>query len=131
MVDVVNVSFPGGKKVAAEVDGHKVLTDQPVASGGENAGPPPLMLFLMSLAACAGAYALAFCEARGISTDGMSLTMKCEWSPEEHRYTRVVIELETPPDFPEKYRKAIARAMEQCTVKRCILNPPEFETVVK
>ena len=30
-------------------------------------------------------------------------------------------------EFPEKYKGAIIKAMDLCTVKKHILNPPEFE----
>ncbi len=124
-IDLARVSFPGGKKVAVELDGHVVMTDQRPPSG-EGSAPEPLSLFVASIAACAGAYAQGFCHARGLSMDGMELVMKSEWNPELHRYTRMDIELKVPPDFPEKYHKAIVRAMNMCTVKRCILTPPEF-----
>ena len=32
-----------------------------------------------------------------------------------------------PPGFPEKYRTAIERAVDHCTVKKHILEPPRFE----
>ena len=37
------------------------------------------------------------------------------------------VELILPEGFPEKYRGAIVKAMDQCVVKQHILNPPEFE----
>jgi ribosomal protein S12 methylthiotransferase accessory factor len=40
---------------------------------------------------------------------------------------RLIIHL--PPGFPEKYRRAIIRATNQCSVKRAILDPPEFDVV--
>jgi len=126
-VDVIDVKFPGGKKVTTVVDGHEVPTDQPEGSGGDNSAPQPLSLFLVSLATCAGAYAQEFCRARNLSMDGMKLTMRSVWDSDQHRYTKMSIELKTPEGFPEKYRRAIVRAMNLCTVKRCILNPPEFE----
>ncbi len=126
-IDVVDVKFPGGKRVTAVVDGHEVPTDQPERSGGENSAPQPLSLFLVSLATCAGTYAQEFCRARNISTEGMSLRMHCVWDSDQHRYTKMSLELTLPRDFPEKYRRAIVRAMNLCTVKRCLFNPPEFE----
>ncbi|NOY81237.1 MAG: osmotically inducible protein OsmC [Kiritimatiellaeota bacterium] len=126
-IDVVDVSFPGGKKITAIVDGHVVQTDQPERAGGENSAPQPLSLFLVSLATCAGTYAQEFCHARKIATEGMKLTVRCVWDSDQHRYTGIKFELALPKDFPEKYRRAIVRAMNLCTVKRCILDPPEFE----
>jgi len=128
-VDIAKVAFPGGKKVDVELDGHLIRTDQRKPHG-EGTAPEPLSLFVASIAACAGAYAQGFCQARGISMEGMELVMKSEWDPGEHRYTRMDIELKVPEEFPEKYHRAIIRAMNMCTVKRCILAPPEFSVRV-
>ena len=40
------------------------------------------------------------------------------------------IDLKVPEGFPPKYRKAIIKAMDQCVVKKHILEPPEFEMSV-
>ncbi len=31
-----------------------------------------------------------------------------------------------PPEFPKKYKSAVIRAAELCTVKRNIIDPPKF-----
>jgi ribosomal protein S12 methylthiotransferase accessory factor len=36
----------------------------------------------------------------------------------------VTIDLELPPGFPDKYRDAVVRAMDQCKVKRQLEHPP-------
>ncbi len=41
---------------------------------------------------------------------------------------RIVVE--PPPGFPDKYRRALVRAIDQCAVKRHILEPPEFEVEI-
>jgi ribosomal protein S12 methylthiotransferase accessory factor len=126
MQKVIDVSFPGGKKVAAAIGGHTILTDQPADDGGEGAAPAPFALFLVSLATCAGYYALQFCLSRGIPTGGMSLKTACTFDEQARRYVSVEFSLSLPPGFPEKYREAIVRAMDSCAVKKHILNPPKF-----
>jgi len=42
------VTFPGGKRVDAQVGGHVVRTDQPVQGGGEDSAPTPFALFAAS-----------------------------------------------------------------------------------
>lgn len=118
------VTFPGGVAVDTTIDGHTIHTDQP-APHGAGSGPSPFELFLASLATCAGFYALRFCQERGIATDGLRVTLTPE--RETKRLTAVRIEITTPPGFPEKYREAIVRAVDQCAVKRAILEPPAFE----
>ena len=39
---------------------------------------------------------------------------------------KIVINIQLPPEFPEKYRPAIIRAAEMCTVKRTLATPQEI-----
>jgi len=51
---VMEIRFPGGKKVEALFDGFTVNTDQSVADGGAGSAPSPLDLFLTSIVTCTG-----------------------------------------------------------------------------
>ncbi|MBW1817842.1 MAG: OsmC family protein [Deltaproteobacteria bacterium] len=124
---VLDVGFPGGKKVDAKGGPYHIETDQAVAAGGEASAPEPFVLFLGSIATCAGIYALDFCNARKIDIDGMSLSMTCEWNEENKRYDKFAIDLKLPAGFPDKYTNAIIRAMDLCGVKKHIIDPPAFE----
>jgi ribosomal protein S12 methylthiotransferase accessory factor len=41
--------------------------------------------------------------------------------------SKIAININVPPDFPEKYLDAVVRVAEQCAVKKTIMNPPAFE----
>ncbi len=131
MSSEMTVGFPGGKKVTAHYDGFDIATDQGVDSGGEGTAPEPFDFFLASLATCAGYYVLKFCESRGISTDDISLHQSWERN-EDKKLVRIDIRIQIPPEFPEKYHKALVRAANTCTVKKALADPPEIttETVV-
>lgn len=124
-----HVSFPGGVRVDASYRGNVVHTDQPPPLG-ENTAVSPFDLFFASIATCMGFYALRFCQERNLPTDGMGLTLTPERDPERKRVRTVRVALTPPDGFPEKYRSAIVRAMEQCAVKKAIAEPPEFELSV-
>lgn len=125
----MEISFPGGTAVDARFKGHTVRTDQPERAGGRDTGPSPFDLFLASLGTCTGYYAARFCELKGIDPRRLSLSLETVRDAERKRLGKVHVELKLPPDFPEKYRKAIVRAADQCAVKRHILEPPELEVV--
>ena len=127
----IRVSFPGGLKVDAEYKGFVIKTDQPIYQGGEETAPAPFDLFLTSIATCAGYYVLAFCQERGIPTDKAAVVMRTEKNPETKMIARISIELLLPPEFPEKYKNAVIRAVDQCTVKAHILKPPAFSIEAK
>jgi ribosomal protein S12 methylthiotransferase accessory factor len=123
----MDIRFPGGLEVEALHAGFTILTDQPAAQGGAGAAPTPFDLFLASVGTCAGLYALRFCQQRNLDTEGLSLKVTPEHADGGKRVSRIAIEITLPPVFPEKYREAILRAVDQCKVKRHILEPPAFE----
>jgi len=127
MSSEMTVSFPGGKRVTAHYEGFVIATDQGAESGGDGSAPEPFDYFLASLATCAGYYVLKFCESRGIATDGVSLHQS--WRRDSgNRLERIDIRIQVPPEFPDKYHRALIRAAETCSVKKAILDPPEITT---
>ena len=123
----MEVSFPGGMRVEAVHEGFRVATDQPASHGGDGTAPSPFDLFLVSIGTCAGFYALRFCQQRSLDTSGLSLTVTPHEDPKVKRVVRIRIDIALPIQFPERYREAIVRAVEQCSVKRHLLDPPRFE----
>ena len=122
----LSISFPGGVAVDATLDGHTVHTDQP-RPHGDDAAMSPFDLFLASIGTCMGFYALRFCQERGISTDGLALTLDSVRDEERKRVATLKIALRLPRDFPEKYKEPMRRAVDHCSVKRHLLEPPAFE----
>src|SRR5205085_8661862 len=47
------ITFPGGKRVDADLNGRSIPTDQPAAVGGEGTAPEPFALFAASIGTCA------------------------------------------------------------------------------
>jgi len=126
MKRTIDVSFNGGKKMEARVGDKTVVTDLPPEMGGNGTAMEPFTLFMTSIATCAGLYALNFCETRKIPIENMALKMHYELNPKNKRCETLTIDLKLPNGFPEKYKNAILRAMDLCTVKGHMLNPPEF-----
>jgi putative redox protein len=125
----MKINFPGGLRVNACFGSHTVLTDQRTAEGGEDSAPSPFALFLASLGTCTGYYVLRFCRQRGLPTDGIQLTQRTEADPGGKMVSRVVVDIHLPADFPIKYRNAVIKAAEQCTVKKHLECPPQIEVI--
>ena len=117
------IDFPGGARVDAHVGPFTIATDQPP----DDTAPSPFTLFLASLGTCAGIYALRFCRQRGIATDGMSIVERVHASP-SGMLERIELDIRLPAGFPEKYREAVLRATDLCTVKKHLEQPPEIVT---
>ncbi len=120
------INFPGGKRVNSTYKGFTVKTDQPKSEGGNDSAPEPYDLFLASIGTCAGVYIVYFCESRDIPTDDITMTLRFERNEKSHLMEKIAIEINLPPVFPDKYRKAVIRAAEMCTVKRNLIQPPEI-----
>lgn len=124
----IDISFPGGKKVAAAFNGFTVDTDQPVEQGGGGTAPDPFELFFASIATCVGYYAMNFCMERDIPIGDLVVKMRTERDEEKKMVTKIVFDITLPADFPAKYQAALIRSVGLCTVKKHLQNPPEFET---
>lgn len=125
----MQITFPGGKKVTAGYKGFTVSTDQPVEQGGEGTALSPFDLFFASIGTCAGFYVLRFCQERDIPTEDIKLTLTTKKNEDSKMIDQVVVEIILPPGFPNKYRKAVVAAAESCTVKKHIINPPQFNII--
>jgi len=123
----MEIILPGGKKVDALYKDFTIKTDQPKQVGGEGSAPSPFDLFLASLGTCAGFYVLSFCQSRDVATEGIKLRLNVEWNNQAHLISKVSIQVELPSDFPDKYKVAVVRAAESCTVKKHLQNPPEIQ----
>ena len=121
------IDFPGGARVDARFGPYIVKTDQPPYGGGQGSAPTPFATFLSSIGTCAGIYVLGFCQQRGIPTEGIRIVQSLEANPLNGMVGKVLLDIQLPPDFPEKYKSAVIRAADQCAVKKHFEYPPSFE----
>ena len=117
------IDFPGGSRVDAHFGEFTIQTDQPPAA----TAPTPFATFLASLGTCAGIYVLGFCRQRGLPSDGIRLIQRVHSDRSTGMVGKIELEIEVPPDFPEKYRDALVKSAELCAVKKHLETPPQFE----
>jgi len=127
MLTNMDIIFPGGKKVEAHYKGFNIQTDQPKNNSGEGSAPTPFDLFLSSIGTCAGVYVLNFCQERNINTDNIKLTLAIDKDNETGMIGKIEIIINLPADFPEKYKQAVIKTAQLCTVKKHLQNPPVIE----
>lgn len=117
----MEIVFPGGERVDAVTREFTITTDQ------TDEVPAPFDLFLASIGTCTGHYVASFCRKRGIPLDNIRIVQRAERDPETRMFPRVEIEVQLPQDFPEKYREAVVRSAELCSVTKHLERPPEIE----
>jgi putative redox protein len=125
------IDFPGGAKVDAHFGPYTVQTDQPPAGGGEGSAPTPFDVFLASIGTCAGIYVLGFCKQRGLSTEGIRIIQRPYSNPATGMIEKMDLEIQVPPEFPEKYYDSLVRSTELCKVKKHLEHPPTFDVFTK
>ena len=122
----MKITFPGGKKVNAELDGFTHKTDQALISGGDESAPEPFSLFLSSIGTCTGIYVLRFCQERNIDTTGMEIIQSMDFNSFSGMIDKIKFNIILPDGFPDKYKKAVIKAANLCSVKKHMENPPQF-----
>jgi putative redox protein len=125
----MEITFNGRKVVTAKIDDHLIITDQPIDNGGTNTAPAPFDLYLASIGTCAGIYVKSFCDRRDISTRNIKIIQSVEFDRQTRLPANIKIDIQLPPDFPEKYKEAVINAAELCAVKKSIHNPPKFTII--
>ena len=121
------IDFPGGARVGAHFGTFTVHTDQPP----ESSAPTPFAVFLASLGTCAGIYVLGFCQQRNLPTEGLRILERIHTEPLTGMVSKVELEIQLPPSFPEKYRQAVIHSAELCAVKKHFETPPQFVITTK
>lgn len=122
----MHVTFGDGLKVNVDTGNFIIPTDQQVAAGGNGSAPTPFTYFLASLASCAGIYVLSFCKQRKLDPSGIEIRQEPVFNPVSRMISDIRLDIHLPESFPEKYRKAVIRAAEQCAVKKHLQKPPAF-----
>lgn len=121
------IDFPGGARVDAHFGPFTVKTDQPPSASA----PTPFAVFLASIGTCAGIYVLGFCRQRGLPTEGIRIIQRMHSNPFTGMVEKIDLEIQVPPEFPEKYYDALVKSAELCAVKKHMENPPKFDIVTK
>ena len=127
----MEITFEEKKKVIAKFGDYKVVTDQPIEAGGEGTAPSPFEMFLSSIGTCAGIFVKSFCDQRGIPSKDIKIIETFDYNPETHLIGKIKLDIQLPPDFPEKYKTAVISAANLCTVKKDLAAPPVIEVTAE
>jgi ribosomal protein S12 methylthiotransferase accessory factor len=123
------VVYEGKRRFTAHCENERITFDLPLGMGGDAKGVSPPEAFAVSLAACAGYYALFYCNEKNLSADGMVLSM--EGHKDKKRVTHITTEIALPNVDVEKHREGIMKAIEDCIVKSSIEVKPDITFILK
>lgn len=124
------VTWDGGVRFTADIRGHKVTVDQPARGGGEDSAPMPLELVPASLGTCVALFVQQFLVTRGLDPAGMTVEVQSEAAKNPNRIGKLTVDVKIPGGVPEKYREAVKRAAEGCTVHHTLMHSPDIDVNV-
>jgi len=67
-----------------------------------------------------------FCQERGNDTSQIKLTLQFDRNETKHLVEAVRTHIDLPPGLAKKYKSAVIKSAELCTVKRNIVDPPRI-----
>lgn len=123
----IKVLLKENQKLEAQFLGFTIFSDQPLDNKGDNTAPSPFDYFLASTAMCAGYFIKAYCQPRGISTEGIEVGQSNVKDPDNKYKQHITISVKVPESISEKDRIGIMRSIEGCSVKKAIQQVPEIK----
>jgi putative redox protein len=122
----VEVSYLGGESYAAATRGHAVLTDQPPAGGGEDAGMTPTDLLAASLSSCVAFYVGRYLARHGLNRDGLQVTADFALATDRPaRVRRIGLRIRVPGGVPPGREAALLAVASHCTVHNTLRHAPD------
>jgi uncharacterized OsmC-like protein len=108
------ITHESGLKFAAQVRSHRVVVDQPLGAGGDDAGPMPIELLGVSLGTCIALYVQQFCESRGVAYDGMRVEVEQHHVRNPSRIGDFKVRVVLPTELPAHHAALLERVATSC-----------------
>ena len=123
----LSVSYQNGTQYDIVSGRHRIVTDQSVEDGGQDAGLSPVELFVGSLASCIGYFVGRFCARHEIPREGLSV--EAEWAMAEnpHRVGRIDLSLHIPHRLTPELKDRLLKVAHGCTVHQSLMIAPMIE----
>lgn len=127
----VHINYEKNLQFQASARGHNILGDQPIESGGDNAGMTPPEWFLASLGSCVGFYAVKYCQARGLDVTALSIDVSAQKPADTPaRLDNIQICLSLPIDLSDRHRRGLEKTVNACLIHNTLTHPPTLTTQI-
>jgi uncharacterized OsmC-like protein len=120
----LSVAYYGGTRYDITSGKHRIVTDQPVADGGQDAGMSPVELFIGSVASCVGYFVGRFCARHDIPRDGLSVDAEWETAENPHRVGHIILAIHLPHRLTPDQKERLLKVAHGCTVHQSIAVAP-------
>ena len=116
------IEYLGGARFSAESRGHRVISDQPLENAGTDTGMTPPELFLASIGACAGYYAVQYLRLRSLPAEELKIRVSAEKATQPARIGSCQIAVYAP-GIEGRHRDGLVRAIRACLIHQTLEHP--------
>lgn len=118
--------YTDGTKFEVAARDHRLICDQPLDNGGDDAGFTPPEFLLASLATCAAYYTTQYLKARSISCEGLKVKVSAEKAAQPARIGSFQIDV-IAPELDPAHEAGVLRAVPACLIHNTLLHAPQIE----
>ena len=125
------VTHETGLSFAAQVRGHRVLTDQSERAGGTDSAPSPTELISVALGSCVALYVHQFCESRRLPHDGMRIEVLPTYAVSPSRIARLELTVRLPQELPPHALEMLERVVRSCPVHNTLAHGASVSVAIE
>jgi putative redox protein len=130
MKAIARRTSPGGFAHEVEVEGHRMLIDEPRERGGGDEGPSPQQMLAVSLAACTAVTMEMYAKHKGWNIG--QIEVSAEFSPAERGCpTRFKLNMRLPAGLSEEQVEKLRVIAAKCPVHRTLDGEAMFEETIE
>ena len=100
---------------------HDFISDEPISYGGENLGPSPYNLLLMSVGSCTSMTLRMYANRKKMPLEDINVRLEYERLEDEERITRY---LSFKGDITDEQKNRLVEIADKCPVHRTLENNP-------
>ncbi|MCW0481445.1 OsmC family protein [Gaoshiqia sediminis] len=135
MKHVIDLAWKQNMAFETDMDGHKIVIDAGIDSGGDDLGPRPKQLMLTSLAGCTGIDVIMILKKMKVEPEGFHVIVEgdvAEDHPKKYTKMKVIYQFKGK-DLPlDKLEKAVKLSEEKyCGVSAVYRDAMEMTTEIR
>lgn len=120
-----------GARFVAQARSHRIVLDQPVSGGGEDAGPTPLELLGAALAGCVALYVQRFLAARDLPFTGLRVEVEPRRAEHPYRIGEFAVRVLLAEPIPAHFVPLLERVARSCPAHNTLAAGAEVQVSVE
>jgi uncharacterized OsmC-like protein len=88
-------------------------------------------MFIASLGACIGYFAVRFCQRHKLPTEGLGVAVSWDYAEQPHRIGKIHIRVDLPKGFPAAMEDRLQKVVAGCTIHNSLTHPPQIAVVLQ